>query len=298
MSFDFRPGTVEDSYNVFRIFYDSIADFANRYSFGEWSRDPKVIDGLWDIRRPLYEHLARTGEQFWLAYENDRLAGYARSILRDGLLELTEFFVHPESQSAGLGRQLLERAFPGETGDRNVIIATTEVRALARYLKAGVYARFPIYAFSRNPRELDLQSDLEYLPITGSDEDFNSLRAIDSRVLDHTRDPDHTFWISTKRGFLYRRNGQAVGYGYIDRDGGPFALLNEEDFPAVLTHAERVASLMSDGFYLEVPLINKFAVDHLISNGYELSSFLSLFMSDVPFGQFDHYIIPSPPFFL
>jgi hypothetical protein len=257
-----------------------------------------VIDGLWDIRRQLYEHLAQTDEQFWLAYRDDQLAGYARSILRDGLLELTELFVHPESQSVGLGQELFERAFPGEGGNRKVIIATTEVRALARYLKAGVYARFPIYAFSREPRELDLQSDLEFLPLNGSDEDFNSLRIIDRRVLDHTRDPDHTFWIATKRGFLYRRDGQAVGYGYIDRDGGPFALLNEEDFPAVLTHAEREASQMSDGFYLEVPLINKFAVDHLISNGYELSSFLSLFMSDEPFGQFDHYIIPSPPFFL
>src|SRR3712207_7374197 len=46
----------------------------------------------WELRRPLFEHLAATCEGWWLA-EDDRsgeLLGYARAILRDGTRELTE----------------------------------------------------------------------------------------------------------------------------------------------------------------------------------------------------------------
>lgn len=116
--------------------------------------------------------------------------------------------------------------------------------------------------------------------------------------MEHTRDPDHAFWISTKRGFLYKRGGRTVGYGYVDRDGGPFALLSDEDYPAVLAYAEREASQISDGLFLEVPMINQAAVRHLIANGYEISVFLSLFMSDEPFGKIERYIFPSPPYFM
>jgi hypothetical protein len=45
-----------------------------------------------------------------------------------------------------------------------------------------------------------------------------------------------------------------------------------------------------------VPLINRMAVDYLLNQGYQMSSFTALFMSDSEFGSFSRYIFPAPPF--
>src|SRR6185295_12550360 len=111
-------------------------------------------------RRPLFEHLARSAEEFWIAEEAGDAIGYARSILRDNALELTEFFVLPGRQSAGVGRELLARAFPKDDVAHRSIIATTDARAQGRYLRAGVYPRFPIYYFGAPPRPVAEPSDL------------------------------------------------------------------------------------------------------------------------------------------
>jgi GNAT superfamily N-acetyltransferase len=53
---------------------------------------------------------------------------------------LTEFFVLPDHQSRGIGRALIERAFPAGRGNVRSIIATSDVRAQARYYAAGAVA--------------------------------------------------------------------------------------------------------------------------------------------------------------
>src|SRR5713101_6703593 len=143
----FRRGTLDDSHTVYRIFERSLEDFSRRTNVqaDQTAGDPEA----WERRRPLYEHLARTADQFCIAEEAGQPIGYARSILRDGTRELTEFFVLPASQSAGVGRELLARAFPAAGANHRSIIATFDSRALGRYLRAGVYPHFPIYFFRR-----------------------------------------------------------------------------------------------------------------------------------------------------
>jgi GNAT superfamily N-acetyltransferase len=52
--------------------------------------------------------------------------------------------VLPDVQGKGIGRALLELAFPAGRSVRS-IVATADVRAQARYYAAGMVARFPIY---------------------------------------------------------------------------------------------------------------------------------------------------------
>jgi GNAT superfamily N-acetyltransferase len=68
----------------------------------------------WPSSEPLHRQLAQIAAEWWVAEEtgSGRLVGFACSIERDGLLELTEFFVRPDQQSQGVGKALLERAFP------------------------------------------------------------------------------------------------------------------------------------------------------------------------------------------
>jgi GNAT superfamily N-acetyltransferase len=293
----FRPGTLEDSYLVYTIFERALDDFSRRahVEADETAGDPAA----WDRRRPLFEHLARTAEQFWIAEEAGHAIGYARAIRRDDTRELTEFFVLPGSQSAGVGRELLARAFPATGVNHRSIIATFDARALGRYLRAGVYARFPIYFFRRAPAVAPQPSDLTIEAFREAAPILPELQAIDRVVLGYTRDRDHVWLAQTHSGHLYRRQGQVMGYGYAGASNGPFALLDAGDYPAVLAHAEAQGAARGDaetGF--EVPLINRHAVGYLLRRGYRMDSFFAFYMCDAPVGKLENYIVTSPPFFM
>jgi len=296
----YRRGTIADSHAVFGIFERSILDLSQRLGVTAITGgdDPAVLDQLWQRRRPLFEHLARTAEHFWVAESGSQIIGYARSIVRDGLQELTEFFVLPDRQAAGVGRELFARTFQATGARHRAIIATTDMRAQARYLKAGVYPRFPIQYFSRTPQAVSVTTDLTIEPIAAPAVALEALREVDREVLGHQRDIDHEWLLTDRRGYLYRRDGQPVGYGYLGPSSGPFALLNDADFSAVLAHAETEAAVRGHRFGVEVPLINRAAVDYLLARDYRMDAFFAHFMSDTSFGRFENYIPPSPPFFL
>ena len=80
------------------------------------ARDPLEgdADAWWEGIESVHRFLAEHAAEWWVAEAPDggELIGYARSIERGGLFELTELFVRPGLQSKGIGRQLLEHAFP------------------------------------------------------------------------------------------------------------------------------------------------------------------------------------------
>jgi len=297
----FRPGSVEDSYTVFYLFEETLADLFRQLGLKErtsWS-DPVAMEKMWQERRSLYEHLARTADQFWLAEREGEVIGFARSTLRDGVQELTEFFIRPDDQSAGIGRELLARAFPEAGAEYRSIIATTLPGAQIRYLKAGVYPRFPIYYFGRKPELVDIATDLEFEPGSNVPGTLATLGALDETILAHRRDVDHYWLLSNRQGYVYYRDGQPVGYGYVGLRSGPFALLDAGDFPAVLVRAEsELARQGYQHFGLEVPMINQTVVDYVLARGFRMDPFVALYMSDRPFGKFENYLVTSPPFIL
>lgn len=294
----YRNGTLDDSYAVFSLFEETFADLARRIGITDpmdWD-DPQKLARMWDERRSLYEHLANTAEHFWIAERDGQLLGFARSTLRDGLRELTEFFVRPGEQSSGVGRELLARAFPRIGAQRLNIIATTDMRAQSRYLKAGVLPRFPIYYFGHEAEAVQFDTDLTFVPLTS--EHMEALAEIDQVIIGHRRDVDHTWLMSDREGYLYMRSDRPVGYGYAGIRNGPFALLDNRDYPAVLAHAENQVIGKRKNFGVEVPMINRAAVDYLLSRNFRIDTFIALFMSDEPFGKFENYILTSPPFFM
>jgi ribosomal protein S18 acetylase RimI-like enzyme len=297
----YRSGVLADSYTVFKLFEESLADLARRV--GNTSptsiQDPEALARMWQERRSLYEHLAQTADQFWIAEREGQVIGFSRSTVHDGVRELTELFVLPGVQSAGLGRELLARAFPAGEDKYRIIISSVDIRAQALYLKAGVYPRFPIYYFGRRPEPVAVKTDLAFVPITAVSESLAILGRLDEAVIHFRREADHRWLGRDRQGYLYYRDDRPVGYGYIGLRNGPFALLEATDFPAVLAHAETQAAQQGrDHFGLEVPLINQAAVDHLLSRGFQMDTFIAFFMSDQPFGQFENYVVTSPPFFL
>jgi hypothetical protein len=302
MSFVIRRGTMEDSYGSYLVFAAAVDDLIKRMGLaepGDENEDKeKLLAEYWERRRPLFEHLARTADEFWLAERDSKILGYARSILRGKMRELTEFFVLPGEQAAGLGKELLSRAFPAEGAENRIIIATFDTRAQIRYMKAGVLARFPISEFSCVPQAVEFTSDLTMLPISESTENLAHLDSIDKQVLGHERTLDHQFLLKERQAFLYARNHEIVGYGYVGFRSGPFALLDSADFPAVLAHAETEVSKHYESFAIEVPMMNRGVMSYVLERGYKLDSFYTFFMSEKAFGKFENYIFTSPPFFI
>ena len=146
-----RPGTPADSPALFQVFVAAFADLNQRLNLETAFTQPTFVEQFWQRTALLWDYLAHAESRFFVAERNGQIIGYARSIDRDGVRQLTEFFVHPDSQSAGVGRELLALAFPADGIGRRLIIASSDSRAQSLYLKSGVYPRFPIQYFYGKP---------------------------------------------------------------------------------------------------------------------------------------------------
>lgn len=296
----YRPGTLADAYTTFCLFEETFADLSARMGLGATSwPDREALAAMWERRRPLYEYLSQAADLFYMAEADGQAVGFARSIVRGDVRQLTEFFVRPSAQSGGVGGELLARAFPNDEIPFKSIIATTDLRAQARYLKAGLYPRFPIYYFWRKPQATAVPTDLVFKRLVATPETLAALAEIDQAVLGFCRRADQEWMMQQRQGMGYWRDGRLVGYGYLGRSNGPFALLDAADFPAVLAHAESTAAAAGyDHFGMEAPLCNVTAVNHLLARGCQIDGFIALFMCNRPFGKLENYIIHAPPYFL
>lgn len=297
-----RPGTLEDNEACAAVLVEAINDLGRRNGSID---DASAIDlaAAWPRWRSFLDHVARTAAEFWVAEGTDvGIIGFARSIERDGVFELTEFFVRPGAQSHGVGRQLLERAFPRGRGELRLIIATTDIRALSRYMRADVVPRFAVATFTGASREVPLVRGLEVEPLE-LDRDVDAVNAVDDVVLGHRREVDHRWFAAEREGHRYVRDGRVVGYGYVALPGragnGPFAVVEASDLPAVMAHAERRRhDLGADETEFEVALHNRVAIDHLLGRGYKMDTFLTLICSSKPFGRFEQYLFCAPALIL
>jgi GNAT superfamily N-acetyltransferase len=297
-----RPGTAADSWAALTVFRHAITNFSRQWGLiapsAPWP-DQADLTASWGRIGSLYEFLAVHGDQFWLAEQHGQVVGYARSIFSDGVRELTEFFVHPQAQAAGIGRQLLAKAFPLDGARHRVVIATLEPSAQSLYMQSKVYPRFPLRNFGRKPEITTVETDLEFVPVTDTPDTLDIIAAIDDAVLGYRRDEIHQWLLQTRQGFVCYRQQQAVGFGYVGQHSGPFAALEATDFPAILAYAETNAVEQAlENFAVVAPLINPTVMNYLHSRRYQMGRFVAEVMMDEPFGHFDHYVATAPMFFL
>jgi GNAT superfamily N-acetyltransferase len=301
----FRPGTPADSRLAFDIFVPTIDDLGARTGGGANATPdrPDQPDQAWEMRRSMFDHLADTADAWWFA-EDDATGdaiGYARSILRDGVRELTEFFVLPAAQGTGVGATLLERAFPTDGARHRAIIATIDPRAIARYLQTGLEGRLPIAFVEGTPRPVNLATDLRRERIDARLPPLDELAAIDRAVLGFSRDIDHRWLAGQRPGWLYRRGGVAVGYGYHPTApawGGPYAATLPADLPVLLADGETAAAEAGHAtITFDLALTARTGWDHVLRRGMRIDPFVMLLFTDGPIDGMDRYCLTSPPFF-
>lgn len=292
---EIRRATPADARASFDVCMASMADEFKRANL-EWKMEP---DAVWTGLRPLYNYLAEHCAEWWVAESapDRKVIGYARSLERGDLFELTELFILPGQQSAGLGRALIERAFPEGRGRTRVILATLDERALARYYRSGTVARFPLAMLKGTTRPTEM-NELEVTAATLAD--VAELEAIEREVVGYSRGHEYACLFEEREAFLYRRGGRVVGFGFLGEAGqGPVAALDPALQRSILLHLEgRAHARGIKKVYFVVPMINDVAMNHLLSRGYKIQSPLNLFMSNEPFGKFDRFISYGPPIIL
>jgi GNAT superfamily N-acetyltransferase len=293
----YRRATPDDALACHELMWSSVTDLGIR----QGTPLEGTAEDWWRSSEPLNRLLAEEAAEWWVAeLPSGRLVGFARSIERDGLFELTEFFVRPNQQSMGLGKALLERAFPPGRGQVRSIIATSDVRAQARYYGAGTVARFPLFTMTGAPAASPADHDLTAEPMEGV-RAIQAQREIERSVLGHWRSEAEIRWLlDRRRGHLYRRDDRYIGFSFVGPDGaGPMAGLHPSDLPAILVHAEDVArSIGLERLEVQVPGPNEVGVRHLLARGFRFDRWINFLMSDRPFGHFDRFVPFSPPLFL
>jgi GNAT superfamily N-acetyltransferase len=257
----YRRATPDDAIACNELMWSSVTDLATRQGtpLGGTAED------WWKSNVALSRLLIELAAEWCVAEspESGHLVGFARSIERDGLFELTEFFVRPDQQSRGIGHALIERVFSSGRGKVRSIIATSDVRAQARYYAAGTVARFPLFTLGGAPSASPPTDDLIAEPIDDA-RAISIQRKIERRVLGHRRSDSEMRWLLDRRqGHLYRRDDRYVGYSFLGRDGtGPMAVLDPSDLPAILLHVEGLArSIGLEHLELQVPGVNEVAPD-------------------------------------
>ena len=97
MTITIRPGTSEDLFDVFIVF--QLALHGLYQSVGQASPEdkpnPEELLPAFEYFRTFTEYFTQTAEHFWVAEEDEEIIGFSRSMLRDGIRQLSELFVHP-----------------------------------------------------------------------------------------------------------------------------------------------------------------------------------------------------------
>jgi GNAT superfamily N-acetyltransferase len=186
---------------------------------------------LWDIRfrndvagdpNPLVQgaiptylpHLLETGD-LRVAERAGDIVAYAAATARSGVIYLNDLFVDPCAQSSKLGQTLLRAVLP-ESATPRCVLASTDPRAIALYVRFGMVARWPNLelAASSNDVALAADPDLELIEVDAADLD---LVARDEESSGRSREVDLRFFQERERGiFLWvRKASRIIGYAAV-----------------------------------------------------------------------------------
>jgi len=209
-----RPATAHDSAEMQHVYY---------LTEMQGSDDPPPPPtGI----SPTLKHIIRTGAAF-VAEQNEQVIGYSATITRGSIAFLTDLFVHPALQSSHAGKELLQHALPADVPFTRCTISSTDHRALALYIRAGLQPQWPHFNLRlNNPvRDTRWQSPIE---IREASADLAEFELWDARLSGRSRPQEHAFWQQEQRGvpLWFYDQGEIVGYGYVRLGAGTLRFTN------------------------------------------------------------------------
>jgi GNAT superfamily N-acetyltransferase len=267
-----RRGTIDDEYATFEVM---------RRTMGH--------EMAWSHHAPTRHHLQHTAcASFWLAEEKQRftsarIVGYARSVVREGVWSLTEFFVLPGHHRQGIGGALLARCI--EEGDAfgagtRLVLASQHPGADSLYVrKLDCYPRLPMIMVvgalsklrapeSETPVIVETgvpfadpvmsrkaaQATGEILraePLVLTPETTEAIDALDRHIVGYARPLEHAFWAHEMGGMsgasrLFRRAHRCpVGTDALGEITGYAYLGSHSSGPALAQNPEELPHMLA-----------------------------------------------------
>jgi GNAT superfamily N-acetyltransferase len=241
-------------------------------------------DMNWQAHAATRHHLRNSANcSFWVAEEaprfgSPRVVGYARSVVRDKVWSLTEFFVLPSQHRQGLGRRLLGACIEdGEAAgaDTRMVLASHHPDADSLYIRrAGCLPLVPMMLLGGSSLSLKLpegmsgsiadtaatglfnevytgsvaRSSVIAEPLTANDALINELSVIDREIVGFARPSEHRLWIQemgghngTSRLFRAAGDGRILGYSYMGPlTNGPSLALDPQQLPRYFYHVSQL----------------------------------------------------------
>lgn len=180
--------------------------------------DPPPRPGMF----PDYAHLLATGE-LHVAEQNGRIVGYAGVVARGETAFLTDLFIAPDVQSRGVGGRLLRHALAPFSDRLRFTVSSTDPRALALYIRAGMQPHWPHLNLTARAAALGRLAVTDAVLVRAVADD-PKLVAWDGKIGGRVRPQDHAYWVEREGGepFWFERGGTIVGYGYVRLRRGTF----------------------------------------------------------------------------
>lgn len=169
----------------------------------------------------MFRHLLATAD-VRVAVDAGETIGFIALVTRGVVNYLALMFVRAERQSSGVGRALLASVIPPRAGSV-CTAASTDPRAQALYIRAGMQPRWPHYHLVGETSRLrrTLWHGIDALPAEHMDP---MLLRWDREISGQERSVDHAALGDTLPAvpLWFRRTGQTVGYGYVQTAGDVF----------------------------------------------------------------------------
>ena len=253
--FTFREGARADLRAAFTVSELALHDTAVRSGVPVGAPPPEArIEADWQQRRELLElTAAQPGSGFWLCEHRDEVVGVGRVARFGEMDELTELVVLPEHHGKGIGRELLERLWPGNpTPDLGrVVVAAGAAADLTLYSDFGVMpvaghwhmrARAEDFLECRS-REIDTAEPA--VVVLESDKAVGEWKRLEPQAIGHRRPRLHEFFGRSRTCLAtVGEDGQATALCWIGANGaiGPAVGSTSQDLvPVVLQALDRVA---------------------------------------------------------
>jgi GNAT superfamily N-acetyltransferase len=224
-----------------------------------------------------------------------RIAGFGITAQRASILWLVSLFVCPDAQGQGIGRQLLDRLWPPDSGSQRATLVDAASRpASALYLHAGLTPRTPVLAFE-GPIEAQDDNSLGVSMQDDWAKVADRVAKADEGAFGAARPQDHAHW--TDRGFAFRSlwtaTGEWLGYGRWNTAGrlGPVVLSPGANWSAALMAlAAEAAKAGMGSLRLMVPAVNEGALRACQSFGLRYQG-MEIAMATSPLRGWDRCLI-------
>jgi GNAT superfamily N-acetyltransferase len=226
-----RTATHLDVETMCDIFFASYNDLHRRHGLAE--ENPEDRDWLADAIR----HVLRTDPSGTvLATDDGTPTAFATSYLRDSYWFLSFLFVSPDAQGRGVGKALLDAVMPPESDGltRALVVESFQPVSAGLYAGHGITPRGVRYVLTglTDPARLpESGAGIEVADVTT--DAIAEMSELDRRQLGFARPADHEWWLrSEMTAHAYRRDGELVGYAYVDEEGVVGPALGEDDATA------------------------------------------------------------------